>query len=158
MWFGFCCLFFLIHTHLQQSKELPDTCPKAEYLKVSVPAFASEGKAKFFSGRTCLHSAKRCDCSWNQAWVHAAAWRSAPGYVSVYVPRVWFLTSPFELHAVADCAVYRCLNWLHGSSLSCVHTARLQHRCARLGFRRSDTSWRVDPLSLGSGNSSCLRC
>lgn len=49
--------------------------------------------------------------------------RSAPGYVSVYVLRVWFLTSPFELHAVANCAVYWYLKWQRGSSSRCVHAA-----------------------------------
>lgn len=112
-------LGFFLRTHLQQNEELPDTTPKAKYLKVSMPGFASEVKAKFFSGRTCLHSVKRCDCS--QAWEHAAAQHSALGYVSTYVLRVWFLTSLLELHVVANCAVYWYLNWLHESSLSCGH-------------------------------------
>lgn len=49
--------------------------------------------------------------------------RSAPGCMSVYVLTVWFLTSPFELHAVANCAVYWYSKWQRESSSSCVCAA-----------------------------------
>lgn len=63
---GLCCFFFSFALTYSQARSCQ--VPSLRHNSwVSVPEFASEGKAKFCSGRTCLHSVRRCISSSGQA-------------------------------------------------------------------------------------------